>query len=107
MVEAQRGWKTIGFAEAAAAVAEVLDEGTVVVNEYPLDRRFIGFDRPGAFFGSPHASGLGWGLPAAIGFKLGNPGATVIACLGDGAYLFNEPAACRFVARRRACPCSR
>jgi len=104
MVEAQRGWKTIGFAEAAAAVAEVLDEGTVVVNEYPLDRRFIGFDRPGAFFGSPHASGLGWGLPAAIGFKLGNPGATVIACLGDGAYLFNEPAACHFVARAQGLP---
>jgi acetolactate synthase-1/2/3 large subunit len=104
MVEAQRGWKTIGFAEAAAAVAEVLDEGTVVVNEYPLDRRFIGFDRPGAFFGSPHASGLGWGLPAAIGFKLGNPGATVVACLGDGAYLFNEPAACHFVGRAQGLP---
>jgi acetolactate synthase I/II/III large subunit len=103
-IEAQRGWKTIGFAEAAAAVAEVLDESTVVVNEYPLDRRFIGFDRPGAFFGSPHASGLGWGLPAAIGFKLGNPGATVIACLGDGAYLFNEPAACHFVARAQGLP---
>ena len=44
-IEAQRGWKTIGFAEAAAAVAEVLDESTVVVNEYPLDRRFIGFER--------------------------------------------------------------
>src|SRR4030095_1605159 len=81
MVEAQRGWKTIGFAEAAAAVAEVLDEGTVVVNEYPLDRRFIGFDRPGAFFGSPHASGLGWGLPAALRIQRGNPQATGVTRL--------------------------
>lgn len=104
IVEAQRGWKTIGFAEAAAALGEVLDERTVVVNEYPLDRRFIGFDRPGAFFGQPHASGLGWGLPAALGLKLGAPATTVIACLGDGSYLFNEPAASHFVARSQGLP---
>lgn len=103
-IEAQRGWKTIGFAAAAAAVGQVLDDTTVVVNEYPLDRRFIGFDRPGAFFGQPHASGLGWGLPCALGLKLGNPAATVIACLGDGSYLFNEPAACHFVAQAQGLP---
>jgi acetolactate synthase I/II/III large subunit len=104
MVEAQRGWKTIGFAAAAHTLGEVLDSSTVVVNEYPLDRRFIGFDRPGAFFGQPHASGLGWGLPCALGLKLGDPSKTVIACLGDGAYLFNEPTACHFVARAQSVP---
>ena len=104
MVEAQRGWKTIGFAAVAHALGEVLDSSTVVVNEYPLDRRFIGFDRPGAFFGQPHASGLGWGLPCALGLKLGDPSKTVIACLGDGAYLFNEPTACHFVARAQSVP---
>jgi acetolactate synthase-1/2/3 large subunit len=104
IVEAQRGWKTIGFAAAAHALGEVLDSSTVVVNEYPLDRRFIGFDQPGAFFGQPHASGLGWGLPCALGLKLGDPSKTVIACLGDGAYLFNEPAACHFVARAQGAP---
>ena len=26
-----------------------------------------GFDRPRSFFGQPHSSGLGWGLPAALG----------------------------------------
>ena len=104
IIDAQRGWKTIGFAAAAAAVGEVLDPTTVVVNEYPLDRRFIGFERPGDFFGQPHASGLGWGLPCALGLKLGNPAKTVIACLGDGSYLFNEPAACHFVARAQGLP---
>ena len=104
IVEAQRGWKTIGFAAATAAVGEVLDADTVVVNEYPIDRCFLGFERPGAFFGQPHASGLGWGLPCAIGLKLGDPGSTVIACLGDGSYLFNEPAACHFVARAQGAP---
>jgi len=104
IVEAQRSWNSIGFAAAASALGEVLDPSTVVVNEYPLDRRFISFDRPGAFFGQPHASGLGWGLPCALGLKLGDPAKTVIACLGDGAYLFNEPAACHFVARAQAAP---
>jgi acetolactate synthase-1/2/3 large subunit len=104
VIEAQRGWKTIGFAAAAAAVGQVLDETTVVVNEYPLDRRFIGFERPGAFFGQPHASGLGWGLPCALGLKLGDPAKTVIVCLGDGSYLFNEPAACHFVSRSQGLP---
>ncbi len=104
VIEAQRGWKTIGFAAAAAALGQVLDETTVVVNEYPLDRRFIGFERPGDFFGQPHASGLGWGLPCALGLKLGSPDKTVIACLGDGSYLFNEPAACHFVSRSQGLP---
>jgi acetolactate synthase-1/2/3 large subunit len=103
-IRAQRGWATIGFAAAAAAVGEILDERTVVVNEYPLDRRFIGFERPGDFFGQPHASGLGWGLPCALGHRLGDPSKTVIACLGDGAYLFNEPTACHFVARAQEAP---
>ena len=75
-----------------------------MVNEYPIDRRFIGFDRPGSFFGQPHASGLGWGLPAALGIKLAAPDRTVIAALGDGSYLFNEPAACHFVARAQGLP---
>jgi acetolactate synthase-1/2/3 large subunit len=104
IIAAQRGWKTIGFAAAAAAVGDVLDPATTVVNEYPLDRRFIGFEGPGAFFGQPHASGLGWGLPCALGLKLGDPARTVIACLGDGSYLFNEPAACHFVAQAQEAP---
>ncbi|HUO65435.1 MAG TPA: thiamine pyrophosphate-requiring protein [Terriglobales bacterium] len=104
IIDAQRGWQTTGFAAAAAALGQVLDETTVVVNEYPLDRRFIGFERPGAFFGQPHASGLGWGLPCALGLKLGDPAKTVIACLGDGSYLFNEPAACHFVSRAQGLP---
>jgi len=32
------------------------------------------------------------------------PAKTVIACLGDGSYLFNEPAACHFVSRAQGLP---
>jgi acetolactate synthase-1/2/3 large subunit len=103
-VARQESAGAVGFAWAMHCLEGLLDDRTVVVNEYPIDRRFMGFDRPGSFFGQPHSSGLGWGLPAALGIKLAAPERTVIAALGDGSYLFNEPAACHFVARAQALP---
>src|SRR5207247_1449790 len=95
---------TIGFAWASRCIGELVDESTVVVNEYPLDRRFAAFTRPGSYFGSPHSSGLGFGLGAALGVKLARPDATVIATVGDGAYFFGEPLSCLFVQRAHALP---
>jgi len=100
----QAGWSTIGFAWAARSIGLALDESTVVVNEYPLDRRFAAFTRPGTYFGSPHSSGLGFGLGAALGVKLARPEATVIATVGDGAYFFGEPLSCLYVQRAHALP---
>src|SRR2546425_7448922 len=93
----QASASTIGFAWAARCIGEIVDDGTVVVNEYPLDRRFAAFTRPGSYFASPHSSGLGFGLGAALGVKLARPEATVIATVGDGAYFFGEPLSCLFV----------
>jgi acetolactate synthase-1/2/3 large subunit len=101
---AQAGRPAIGFAWAARCIGELMDESTVVVNEYPLDRRFARFTRPGSYFGSPHSSGLGFGLGAALGVKLARPEATVIATVGDGAYFFGEPLSCLFVQRAHALP---
>jgi acetolactate synthase I/II/III large subunit len=95
---------TVGFAWASRCIAEIADEGTVVVNEYPLDRRFAAFTRLGSYFASPHSSGLGFGLGAALGVKLARPNASVIATVGDGAYFFGEPLSCLFVQRAHALP---
>lgn len=100
----QASKSSIGFAWASRCLGEVLDERTVVVNEYPLDRRFAAFNRPGSYVGSPHSSGLGFGLGAALGAKLARPEATVIATVGDGAYFFGEPLSCLFVQRAHALP---
>jgi acetolactate synthase I/II/III large subunit len=100
----QAGKSMIGFAWAARCIGDVLDESTVVVNEYPLDRRFAAFTRPGSYFASPHSSGLGFGLGAALGAKLARPDATVIATVGDGACFFGEPLSCLFVQRAHALP---
>jgi acetolactate synthase-1/2/3 large subunit len=100
----QASASTIGFAWASNCIGEVLDEATVVVNEYPLDRRFAAITQPGGYLASPHAGGLGFGLGAALGVKLAKPEATVIATVGDGAYFFGEPLSCLFVQRAHALP---
>jgi acetolactate synthase I/II/III large subunit len=95
---------TIGFAWVAKCLEQLIDDDTVVVNEYPLDRRYTAFSRPGSYFASPHSSGLGFGFGAALGVKLAQPERTVIATLGDGAYFFAEPTSCHFVQRAHDVP---
>jgi acetolactate synthase-1/2/3 large subunit len=101
---AQASASTIGFAWASRCIGQILDEATVVVNEYPLDRRFAALGRPGSYVASPHSSGLGFGLGAALGVKLARPEATVIATVGDGACFFGEPLSCLFVQRAHGLP---
>lgn len=95
---------TIGFAWVARCLQDLMDDDTVVVNEYPLDRRYAAFTRPGTYLASPHSSGLGWGFGAALGVKLARPESTVIATLGDGAYFFSQPLSCHFVERAHQLP---
>ncbi len=94
-----KGDRPIDMAWLSRAIGDVLDERTLVVNEYDLDPTQVRFDRPGAYFGASPAAGLGWGLGAALGAKLAAPDHTVICCVGDGAYIFGAPTAAHFVSR--------
>jgi acetolactate synthase-1/2/3 large subunit len=76
------------------ALAQVLTDDTSVVSEYTARADLMPRTNPLSFFGTPPAGGLGWGLPAAIGLKLARPERTVISTVGDGAYMFANPAAC-------------
>jgi acetolactate synthase-1/2/3 large subunit len=76
------------------ALAQVLSQDAVVVSEYWATPDLLPLSEPLSFFGTPPAGGLGWGLPAAMGLKLARPERTVVAAVGDGAYLFANPAAC-------------
>jgi acetolactate synthase-1/2/3 large subunit len=80
-------------------VGEAKDEETIVVNEYPLRLEHCAFETAGRYFALSPAGGLGWGLGAALGAKLAQPARTVIATLGDGAYIFANPTAGHWVAR--------
>jgi acetolactate synthase-1/2/3 large subunit len=69
------------------------DPHSIVVNEYTLFLEQCSFESADLYFGSSSASGLGWGAGAALGAKLAQPDRPVVAVLGDGAYMFSNPAA--------------
>jgi acetolactate synthase-1/2/3 large subunit len=77
----------------SACLAEGRDPASIIVNEYTLLPEHCPSTRPGSFFGSSPAAGLGWGAGAALGVKLAEPDRQVIAVLGDGSYLFANPVA--------------
>ncbi|HVQ75543.1 MAG TPA: thiamine pyrophosphate-requiring protein, partial [Candidatus Binatia bacterium] len=81
-----------------------LDDRTIVVNEYDLDMTQVNLTRPGSYFASSPAGGLGWALGAALGAKVADPDRTVIACVGDGSYIFGAPTAAHFVSRAYGIP---
>ncbi len=74
-------------------LSEVRPHDSILINEYSAMREQMRFDQPGTFFLHPNAGGLGWGMPAALGACQAAPGRPVIAVVGDGAYLFGNPAA--------------
>lgn len=80
-------------------IDEIKDDDTIIVNEYDLVPSQVAFSRPGTFFGTTAAGGLGWGLGASMGIKLGAPERLVIAALGDGSYMFGNPTPCHFVSQ--------
>jgi acetolactate synthase-1/2/3 large subunit len=101
---AERGRTPISFAWASHCVQEIVDAETIVANEYPLDLRYAPPAGPGRYFGHPPSGGLGWALGAAVGMKLAAPERTVVATVGDGAYLFAVPSACHYAARLHGAP---
>jgi acetolactate synthase-1/2/3 large subunit len=96
---AVQGDTPIDMLALSRAIGELVDDRTIVVNEYDLDATQCTFTRPGSYFAAPPSGGLGWGLGAALGAKLAAPDHHVICCVGDGAYIFGSPTASHFVSR--------
>ncbi|MBO0739660.1 MAG: thiamine pyrophosphate-requiring protein, partial [Alphaproteobacteria bacterium] len=53
--------RPIHMAWASTCIARAKPEDAILVNEYTLMTEHCGFNRPGSYFGSSTASGLGWG----------------------------------------------
>jgi len=100
---ASRSWP-IGMAWVSHCLQEAKDASTIVVNEYTLDLNHCGFEDADLYFGSSSASGLGWGAGAALGAKIAAPGQTVVAVMGDGAFMFSNPAAVHHAAAMHELP---
>jgi acetolactate synthase-1/2/3 large subunit len=88
----------------SACVNKLLDDKTILVNEYPTVLEEMVIKEPGRYFGNPSAGGLGWGMGAALGAKLASPERTVICTVGDGAYMFGNPTAVHYVSEAMHLP---
>lgn len=80
-------------------VNRIIDEDTIIVNEYNNQMIWQMNHRPESYFGVSHAGYLGWAVGAALGIKMARPDKTVIATVGDGSYMFSVPSACHFVSK--------
>ncbi len=88
----------------ARAVSDRLGDDGVVFAERagPVATfRMAGGNR---WFGNTQAGGLGWCLPAALGYQMANRDRLVVAMMGDGSYVFANPTASHQVAAANDLP---
>jgi acetolactate synthase-1/2/3 large subunit len=94
-------------AEVARAVAGVLDETTIVVDDSTcaIDTNVeqLPFRTPGSYF-RPMGSSMGWGASAAFGAKLAAPERTVISLNAEGNLLSGAPESALWGAARYGAP---
>ncbi|HZM34369.1 MAG TPA: thiamine pyrophosphate-requiring protein [Burkholderiales bacterium] len=89
---------------ASACLNRVMGEDAILVNEYPVVLEEVTIAEPMRYFGTPPSGGLGWGIGAALGAKLAARDKTVVAALGDGAYMFGNPTPGHFVGEAMQLP---
>lgn len=88
----------------SAALGDALGPADIVFNEYWAAPELLRRTLPGTYFYLPPAGGLGWGLPAALGARYARPDRTVVATVGDGAYVFANPPACHHASAKHGLP---
>ncbi len=88
----------------AAALGDALGPSDIVFNEYWAQPELLRRTSPGTYFYLPPSGGLGWALPAALGARYAGRGRTVAALVGDGAYMFANPAACHHASAKHDLP---
>lgn len=104
--EALRGSEGEGISPqwVSHCVNKVLEENTVLVNEYDNGMKPFTGQNAGTYYCTPHGGYLGWGVGAALGIKLAHPDGVVIATVGDGSYIFSVPTACHLTASAHHLP---
>jgi acetolactate synthase-1/2/3 large subunit len=86
-------------------ISQACGETGVVIREAPqFSFPHFAAEREHAYYSAGAASGLGWGLGAAIGAKLAAPEKDVILVTGDGSYMFGVPVAAHYTALEQDAP---
>ena len=88
----------------AHCLAGIKGDEDVLVSESQLAIANMNLRRPGTYFGTSPAGGLGWGLGAAHGVKLGDRDRRVFCVIGDGSYMFGNPTPAHFVSASNDLP---
>lgn len=84
-------------------VGKALSENAIIFNEYWGAPHLLKRTKPGSYFFLPPSGGLGWAIPAALGARQ-NSQQTSVALVGDGAYMFANPAACHHASAKHDLP---
>lgn len=99
-----RSARPIHPAWVASCLNKAKDDRTIAISEYTLMPDYCEFREAGTYFASSSASGLGWGMGAALGAKLAEPDRLVMCVQGDGAYLFSNPVAAHYASAQHKLP---
>jgi acetolactate synthase-1/2/3 large subunit len=70
-------------------IGQTLDPDTLITHEL-VDSSMFNRSRPGTLVGTGGSS-IGWAAPAAVGVKVAAGDRPVVACIGDGSWMFGNP----------------
>jgi acetolactate synthase I/II/III large subunit len=80
----------ISMGEVVSMVSDLTKGDAIIVTDVGQNQmvaaRYYNFSHPNSFVTSGGMGTMGFGLPAGIGAKIGNPDKTVISFLGDGGF---------------------
>ena len=92
-------------AQIARALSDALEgHHATILSELGCPMAPMRLTHPQAWYQEPHAGGLGWSLPAALGMQLAAPDRLIVATMGDGGYIFANPVACHQIAEALSLP---
>jgi len=87
-IEDERECVPISISRLMMEIKEVMTPDTVIVDDCwsssGMLRQVLDLSKPKTFFRSRKGGSIGWGLPGALGVKLGLPNKPVITVCGDG-----------------------
>lgn len=82
----------------------IAGKDAVVLSELGCPLASLTLTGPNTWYQEPHSGGLGWCFPAALGMQLARRDRLVVATMGDGSYIFSNPAACHQIAEALGLP---
>lgn len=87
-VEDEKDNSPVSASRLMKEIDNLMTENTVIVDDCwsssQMLRQVVNFSEPGQFIRARKGGSIGWGLPGALGVKLGAPHKRIIAVCGDG-----------------------